>query len=231
MLDQNPNFHLKLDECQQERIAANNLSLQRSLLAIPLAKIISQQNCDNITERLSQGLLTSYLWYTDKQDGQLARSSVSKAEALIRDYPEQNDNELLQTLLDSTTKDFGAKIDQESDKTFSNNIIYGLMNRAINNGDIKSFLLLNIHMKSTFLRDSKMRAIRELGASKNIDVSAGKYGKIKTAVQAAGSILSIISKPNTRVNSIGVYLINWSNIPSWIAYYKMRRKIMNTNLT
>lgn len=216
---------IELMKAIEEREAANQLSIRRAHLAPVIGNLISRDN-PSFSTRVLHGLALVSLWYTDRQDGQLGRSSVKRALSVFdSDIEGVSDLPEVAYLIDPLTSAEGARLDEESDKSFSNHVIEGLLERAIKESDFLTATILKVHINSTLRRDQLMRQVRQLGRENNIDVKANKLGKAKTVMQAMGTVITTISRRFTGSHRFGIGLIAGSNIPSWAAYFQMKRHV------
>lgn len=218
-----------LDEAMNDRFQANEMSLMRRQWAKPMGVLVEYVHEDKELEPCLTAVLAlskAKLWYTDRQDGQRARSSIRKAtESAESGIASVTNHPILEHLLHPATKAYGAKIDADTDKELRDEIYAGLMRRSIRERDVLTMLVLAIDKKSTKIRDEKMEKVRSIGRDNGIDVKANGLGKLKTLTQVIGSTSMSLGKKGSKLQQFGLGLVGVSHLPSWLGYIKMNHHV------
>lgn len=219
-----PFYAPSAEESQFFRDSANYKSDHRAEVAPYVGAMVNVAEANRAT-RLGAVAVLAKVWYSDREDGVEARRSIAIAKAIIAEYPEAAEDPQIMNLVSEAVKTDGGQRDQRADKVLTNEILKGLLARALRSGDIAAAIVVGETIELTNLRDSKMAAVRQEGIENNIDVKAKYLGKGKTLVLALGQMMMVGSKTGSAINRAGLAVIGASNVLCWGSFWQMRGSV------
>lgn len=219
-----PLYAPSAEESQFFRDSANYKSDHRAEVAPFVGAMVNVAEANRAT-RLGAVAVLAKVWYSDREDGIYGRRSGTIAEAIIAEYPEAAKDPQIMNLLSEEVKTDGGQRDQQADKILTNEILKGLLARALRSGDMAAAIVLGETIQLTNLRDSKMAAVRQEGIENHIDVKAKYLGKGKTTSLALGQVMMVGSKTGSAINRAGLAVIGASNVLCWGSFWQMKRSV------